>query len=137
MLRHLMTGTGERAEGAGDTLPGADHTVRSLAVAGLRVGLSTGNARAVAMWKPARIGLDDVLRSWGPGDTVLRSRHRGRPEEAGADDVLTDLNQPDTVRVITAIAQGYALGGWWRRIVRSGPSLAWGREERGWHSCDA
>ncbi|MFE4449733.1 HAD family hydrolase [Streptomyces sp. NPDC056796] len=155
MLRHLMTGTGERAGGAGDALPGAVHTVRSLAVAGIRVGLSTGNARAVAMWKLARIGLDDVLRSGGFGDTAcdrdtvvaqgltafgevresgvvvgdtakdVSAAHANglrciavatggasaeTLREAGADDVLTDLNQPDTVRVITAIAHGYALG---------------------------
>ncbi|MEU6756784.1 HAD family hydrolase [Streptomyces sp. NPDC046685] len=154
MGRNLMTDAGTRAGAAGDALPGAVHTVRSLAGAGVPVGLSTGNARDVAMWKVAQLGLADVLRTGGFGDTAcdrdavvaqgvtafdavaesgvvvgdtpkdISAAHAsglrciavatgGASVEtlrlAGADDVLTDLDQPDAVRVITAGARGYPL----------------------------
>ncbi|TLQ44530.1 HAD family hydrolase [Streptomyces marianii] len=72
LMRHRL-GTEPHPHSADDALPGAVHAVRALAAAGVRVGLSTGNARSIALWKVERLGLADVLTTGGFGD-VARDR---------------------------------------------------------------
>ncbi|MGC4891498.1 HAD family hydrolase [Micromonospora sp. DT227] len=55
-----------------DLLPGTVELVRGTVEGSTRIGLSTGNARAVANWKMRCTGLADALRDGGFGDGARR-----------------------------------------------------------------
>ncbi|MFD8959543.1 HAD family hydrolase [Streptomyces anulatus] len=88
-----------------DLLPGAREVLEGLRDAGFELGMSTGNARAVARWKMSAAGLADLLDDGGFGDTAV---HRDDVARAGVAALATGGTPPrgvlvgDTVRDVTA-----------------------------------
>ncbi|MFE3368037.1 HAD family hydrolase [Streptomyces sp. NPDC059173] len=94
-----------RAGRAVDLLPGTREVLEGLCDAGIALGMSTGNARAVARWKMSAAGLSDLLHDGGFGDTAV---HRDDVARAGVAALATGGTPPrgvlvgDTVRDVTA-----------------------------------
>ncbi|MFD7068334.1 HAD family hydrolase [Streptomyces sp. NPDC059913] len=97
--------TPEGWRGSDDLLPGAREVLEALAGAGFVLGMSTGNARAVAAWKMRWAGLSDLLRDGGFGDEATEREDVAR---AGAAALALAGAAPhgvlvgDTTRDITA-----------------------------------
>jgi len=91
--------------GPADLLPGARAVLESIRGAGFTLGMSTGNARLVAMWKMRSAGLADLLYDGGFGDRAIEREDVARAgaaklTPAGATPVGVLVG--DTVRDITA-----------------------------------
>ncbi|EEP70196.1 hypothetical protein MCAG_00523 [Micromonospora sp. ATCC 39149] len=78
LTRQVMDALAERigrrpaagGESADDLLPGCRGLLEALRGHGCPLGMSTGNARAVARWKMRRTGLADLLHDGGFGDAA-------------------------------------------------------------------
>ncbi|MFK4100743.1 HAD family hydrolase [Streptomyces sp. NPDC019531] len=113
-MREVVDDMAERLEGAvppkgwygsGDLLPGARTALEALRQAGFALGMSTGNARRVALWKMRAAGLADLLYDGGFGDGTTEREDVTRagviacaPAGAAQAGVLVG----DTVRDVTA-----------------------------------